>query len=77
MAWCEEQGVGYVLELAWNQRLVRDLGAELREAHSVHCRTSRPARRVWLSFSQLYPYAGVFAQVLVNLRKAPLWHPSG
>ena len=35
------------------------------------------ARRVWLSFSQSYPYAEVFARVLANLRKAPLWHPSG
>ena len=33
------------------------------------------ARRVWLSFSQSYPYAGIFAQVLANLQKAPLWHP--
>ncbi len=27
--------------------------------------------------SQSYPYAEVFARVLGNLRKAPLWHPSG
>ncbi len=212
MAWCEEHDVGYVLGLARNQRLVRALEAELREARSVHGRTGRPARRfrdftyrtreswsrsrrvvgkaevlwkgdnprfvvtslsprkacakrlyeklycargemenrikeqqldlfadrtsahtmranqlrlyfssfayvlmhalrrlgtggtrfaraqcstirlkllkigariritarrVWLSFSQSYPYAEVFARVLGNLRKAPLWHPSG
>ena len=35
------------------------------------------ARRVWLSFSQAYPYADVFTQVLENLRKTPLWRPSG
>ena len=169
MAWCEEQDVGDVLGLARNRRLVRALGAEMREARSVHLRTGRPARRfrdftcrtrkswsrsrrvvgkaevlwkgdnpqfvvtslsprkacarrwyeelycargemenrikeqqldlfadrtsahtmslkllkigtriritaqrVWLSFSQSYPYAEVFAQVLANLRKAPL-----
>ena len=35
------------------------------------------ARRVWLSFSQAYPYAKTFAQVLANLRNQPLWHPPG
>ena len=35
------------------------------------------ARRVWLSFSQSYPYAQTFAQVLANLRHEPLWRPPG
>lgn len=35
------------------------------------------ARRVWLSFSQSYPYAQTFAQVLANLRNEPLWRPPG
>ena len=42
MAWCEAQDVGYVLGLARNRRLVRALGAEMREARSVHGRTGRP-----------------------------------
>ena len=33
--------------------------------------------RVWLSFSQAYPYAETFNHVLANLRKQPLWHPPG
>ena len=35
------------------------------------------ARRVWLSFSQAYPYAKTFAKVLANLQRIPLWNPSG
>ena len=35
------------------------------------------ARRVWLSFSQAYPYAKTFTQVLANLQNKPLWNPSG
>ena len=30
-------------------------------------------RKVWLSFSQCYPYAGLFKQVLKNLRAIPLY----
>lgn len=44
IAWCEEQDVGYVLGLVRNQRLVRALGAGMREALSVCCRTGRPTR---------------------------------
>ena len=35
------------------------------------------ARRVWLSFSQAYPYAKTFVQVLSNLQQRPLWKPPG
>ena len=35
------------------------------------------ARRVWLSFSQAYPYAKTFGQVLSNLQQRPLWKPPG
>ncbi len=34
-------------------------------------------RKVWLSFSEAYPYASVFARVLANLRTHPPWAPSG
>ena len=34
------------------------------------------ARRVWLSFPQAHVHAAVFGQVLANLRREPLWHPS-
>ena len=30
-------------------------------------------RKVWLSFSDSYPYAQLFRQVLKNLRKVPLY----
>ena len=35
------------------------------------------ARRVWLSFSQAYPHAAVFAAVLAKLYEKPLFNPSG
>ena len=68
---------------------LRRLGTEGTPLARAQCSTLRlkllkigaririTVRRVWLSFSQSYPYAGVFAQVLANLRKVPLWHPSG
>ncbi len=34
-------------------------------------------RKVWLSFSETYPYASVFARILANLRGQPPWVPSG
>ena len=45
MKWCEDHGVGFVLGLARNQRLTRALGAAMHEAHSVHRRTGKAARR--------------------------------
>ena len=68
---------------------LRRLGAEGTELARAQCSTLRlkllkigarvriTARRVWLSFSQAYPYAATFTQVLANLRKEPLWRPSG
>ena len=43
----------------------------------IGTRIKLTARRVWLSFSQSYPYAQTFAQVLANLRNEPLWRPPG
>lgn len=34
-------------------------------------------RKVWLSFSETYPYANDFAQILVNLRGHPIWASAG
>ena len=45
MRWCEEPGIGYVLGLARNPRMVRPLGAAMREARPVHRHTGNPARR--------------------------------
>ena len=45
MRWCEEHGVGFVLGLARNRRLVHALGAALHEARRAHHRTGKPARR--------------------------------
>ena len=44
MAWCEDQGVGYVLGLARNARLVRALQGALHQAAAAYRRTGEPAR---------------------------------
>ena len=68
---------------------LRRLGTEGTELARAQCATLRlklfkigaqvriTARRVWLSFSQAYPYAETFAQVLANLHREPPWNPSG
>lgn len=33
------------------------------------------ARKVWLSFSEAYPYADDIAQILANLNRHPAWAP--
>ena len=45
MAWCEANGVDYVLGLARNNRLVAKIGRELKSAQREAGRTGRPARR--------------------------------
>jgi len=35
------------------------------------------ARKVWLSFSEAYPYVDDFAQILANLHRYPAWAPPG
>ena len=32
-------------------------------------------RKVWLSFSQAYPYAHDVAQILANIKRYPAWAP--
>jgi len=44
MAWCEENGVGYVLGLARNNRLVEALSAELGRAKATFEETGEPSR---------------------------------
>jgi hypothetical protein len=34
-------------------------------------------RKVWLSFSEAYPYADDIAQILANLDCHPAWEPPG
>jgi len=34
-------------------------------------------RKVWLSFSEAYPYASTFARILANLRRHPVWASPG
>jgi hypothetical protein len=34
-------------------------------------------RKVWLSFSEAYPYAADIAQILVNLQRYPAWTTPG
>ena len=45
MSWCEQNAVDYVFGLARNTRLVRSIGAELREAAAESAQSYRPARR--------------------------------
>jgi hypothetical protein len=35
------------------------------------------ARKVWLSFSEAYPYAEDIARILANLQRHPVWVPPG
>ena len=68
---------------------LRRLGAEGTHLARAQCSTLRlkllkigarvniTARRIWLSFSQVYPHAKTFIEVLANLQRAPLWNPSG
>jgi hypothetical protein len=45
MAWCEANGVDYLLGLARTVRLVAEIAAELAEAAEVSAKTQAPARR--------------------------------
>ncbi len=45
LAWCEDNGVDYVIGLARNSRLVEKIGRELADAHAEAVRHGRPARR--------------------------------
>jgi hypothetical protein len=45
MAWCEDNGVGYVFGLARNARLLNEIEAELAEAAAEHAATGRPVRQ--------------------------------
>ena len=45
MAWCEANGVGFVLGLQRNGRLENEIEAQLAEAQAESQRTGRPARR--------------------------------
>jgi hypothetical protein len=44
MAWCEAHGVGYVLGLAKNKRLIRAIGAELERVRARHEASKKPER---------------------------------
>jgi len=43
----------------------------------IGARVKITVRKVWLSFSESYPYAKDFAQILARLRSQPLWESSG
>jgi len=43
----------------------------------IGARVKITVRKVWLSFSESYPYARDFAQILAHLRSQPLWEASG
>jgi len=44
MLWCELNNVDYVLGLAKNERLKREIAAELEQARTIFCQTDQPAR---------------------------------
>ncbi|HHM05057.1 MAG TPA: IS1380 family transposase, partial [Gammaproteobacteria bacterium] len=43
----------------------------------IGARLRLTVRKVWLSFSETYPYAGDIARILSNLNRHPPWSPSG
>ena len=43
----------------------------------IGARIRMSVRKVWLSFSESYPYASDFAQILANVRRYPAWAPPG
>lgn len=43
----------------------------------IGARIKITVRRVWLSFSEAYPYAEDIAQILANLQRHPAWSPPG
>jgi len=45
MAWCENNGVDFLIGLAKNSRLVGEIAAELTAAQEQSQRTEKPARR--------------------------------
>ena len=45
MAWCEDNGVGYLFGLARNERLVTQVASDLEAARAEHAATGEPARR--------------------------------
>lgn len=44
MAWCEANGVSYVIGLAKNKRLIRAIGAELERVRAKHKKSQKPER---------------------------------
>lgn len=68
---------------------LRRLGLEGTQHARAQCTTIRlkllkigaqlriTVRKVWLSFSEAYPYASDFAQILANIRRYPGWAPPG
>ncbi|MHA7835789.1 MAG: IS1380 family transposase, partial [Algiphilus sp.] len=68
---------------------LRRLGLANTELEKAQCTTIRvkllkigmrlriTVRKVWLSFSEGYPYANYFIEVLDNLRRRPVWIPPG
>ena len=45
LAWCEDNGVDYVIGVAKNSRLIEKIGGELADAQAEAVRHGRPARR--------------------------------
>jgi hypothetical protein len=43
----------------------------------IGARLKITVRKVWLSFSESYPHARDFAQILAHLQSQPLWQASG
>lgn len=43
----------------------------------IGARIKITVRKVWLSFSEAYPYASDFAHILANVRRYPAWAPPG
>ena len=79
-------GHGYCYVLLHGLRRLGLTGTAFAKAQSttirlkllkIGARLRLTARKVWLSFSEAYPYARDIARILANLDRHPAWSPPG
>ena len=63
-------------QLSWKRKVTPRSRACCQKTRSkIGVRLRVTVRKIWLSYSESYPYAELFQQVLVRLQQAPLYHP--
>ncbi len=72
----------YVLMHGLRRLGLKDSDYAKAQCTTIRCRLLKmgaririTVRKVWLSFSEAYPYASDFAQILANIRRHPAWPP--